>query len=122
MQDLDLTTSQYGIGAGLFFVGYSTFQIPSQMILRVVGAPIWLSIIVTTWGITASCMAAVKNEISFYFVRLVLGFAEAGSFPGHWYYLTRFYPDEHITIPFSITDSAIMIAQVCVLQRFLCLC
>lgn len=82
------------------------------MILHTVGAPTWLAIIVTVWGITAACMAAVTDEVSFYIVRLVLGFAEAGSFPAYWYYLTRFYPDKHITIPYSITDSAIMIAQV----------
>jgi hypothetical protein len=93
-------------------VGYSTFQLPSQMILHKVGAPMWLAVIVTIWGITAACMASVTNEQSFYIVRLVLGFAEAGSFPGYWYYLTLFYPDKHITIPFTITDSAIMIAQV----------
>jgi MFS family permease len=113
VQDLDLTTAQYGVGSGLFFVGYSTFQLPSQIILRRVGAPMWLAIIVTVWGMTAACMAAVTDEASFYTVRLVLGFAEAGSFPAYWFYLTRFYPDKHITIPYSITDSAIMIAQVC---------
>lgn len=112
-QDLNLTTEQYGIGSGLFFLGYSSFQVPSQLILRKVGAPQLLAIIVTIWGITAACMAAITDEESFYIVRLVLGFAEAGSFPAYWYYLTRFYPDKHITLPFSITDSAIMIAQVC---------
>jgi MFS transporter, ACS family, tartrate transporter len=83
------------------------------MILRKVGAPMWLAIIVTIWGMTAACMAAITDAASFYTVRLLLGFAEAGSFPGYWFYLTRFYPDKHITIPYSITDSAIMIAQVC---------
>ena len=117
-QDLNLTTAQYGVGSGLFFVGYSTFQLPSQMILRTVGAPVWLAIIVTIWGITAACMATVTDEVSFYIARLVLGFAEAGSFPAYWYYLTRFYPDKHITLPYSITDSAIMIAQVCAPKVF----
>ena len=111
-QDLQLTQPEYGAGAGLFFIGYAFFQIPSQIILRRVGAPIWLSVIVSIWGVVACCMAAIQGEESFYAVRLVLGVAESGSFPGYWFYLTKFYPDKHITLPYSITDSAIMIAQV----------
>lgn len=104
--------AEYGIGSGLFFVGYTTFQIPSQLIVRSVGAPAWLAVIVTIWGITAASMAAITSPYSFYIVRMLLGFAEAGSFPGYWYYLTHFYPDSRITLPFAVTDSAIMVAQV----------
>jgi MFS transporter, ACS family, 4-hydroxyphenylacetate permease len=82
------------------------------MIVQKVGAPKWLAIIVTIWGMTAACTAAVQDQATLYTVRLILGFAEAGSFPAYWFYLTRFYPDKHIAIPFSITDSAIMLAQV----------
>jgi sugar phosphate permease len=109
--DLQLTQSEYGTGAGLFFVGYATMQIPSQIILRHVGAPLWLCIIVTVWGGVACAMAGISNKESFYVVRLLLGIAEAGSFPAGWYYLTKFYPDKYIALPYSITDSAIMIAQ-----------
>lgn len=104
--------AEYGMGSGLFFVGYTTFQIPSQLIVRYVGAPTWLAVIVTIWGITAASTAAVTNVTSFYILRTLLGFAEAGSFPGYWYYLTHFYPDSRITLPYAVTDSAIMVAQV----------
>lgn len=110
--DLGLTQQQYGLGAGLFFVGYSLCQVPSQLVLRHVGAPIWLAAIVTAWGVIASCMASVRGPATFYALRLLLGAAESGSFPGCWFYLTRFYPDRHITLPYSVTDSAIMFAQV----------
>jgi hypothetical protein len=111
-QDLNLTQEEYGIGAGLFFVGYTTCQIPSQLVLQHIGAPNWLGVIVTVWGVIACFMAAVRSPTSFYVVRLMLGAAEAGSFPGSWYYLTKFYPDNHIALPYSITDSAIMVSQV----------
>jgi MFS family permease len=110
--DLHLTQEEYGIGAGLFFVGYTFCQVPSQLVLQHVGAPRWLGVIVTTWGVVACCMAAIRNQASFYVVRLILGAAEAGSFPGYWFYLTKFYPDNHIALPYSITDSAIMVSQV----------
>lgn len=58
-------------------------------------------------------MAAITSPQTFYIVRMLLGVAEAGSFPGYWYYLTYFYPDSRITLPFAVTDSAVMVAQVC---------
>lgn len=87
--DLQLSQKEYGTGAGLFFVGYAFFQIPSQLVLRRVGAPVWLAAIVTMWGAVACCMAAIQGEVSFYALRLILGVAESGNFPGYWYYLTK---------------------------------
>jgi MFS family permease len=113
-QDLNLTQSEFGTGTGVFFIGYALFQIPSQIALRSIGAPLWLATIVTLWGCIACGMAGVTGSTSFYITRLLLGVTEAGCFPATWYCLTQFYPDKYITLPFSITDSAIMVAQVCV--------
>jgi MFS transporter, ACS family, tartrate transporter len=109
---LHLLPAQYGMGSGLFFLGHSVCQLPSQLVVRKVGAPYWLSFIVAAWGITACCMAAVTGEASFYAVRTLLGAAEAGSRPAYWYYLAGFYPDSHIALPYAITESAIMVTQV----------
>ena len=111
--DLHLTEVQYGIGAGVFFIAYALFQVPSQICLRHVGAPRWLAAIVVAWGAVASAMAAAHNPATFYTLRLLLGVTEAGNFPGYWYYLTSFFPDKHITQAFSISESGIQFASVC---------
>ncbi|MFC4949669.1 MFS transporter [Pseudonocardia sp. GCM10023141] len=90
--DLGLSAAAYGLGAGLFFIGYFVFEVPSNVILHKVGARIWIARIMITWGIVASATAFVAGEISFYIVRFVLGVAEAGFFPGIILYLTYWFP------------------------------
>lgn len=90
---IGLTPESYGLGAGIFFVGYFFFEIPSNLILRRVGAPIWLFRIALTWGICCMAMALVVGEKSFYLLRFLLGAAEAGFIPGLLYYLTYWYPN-----------------------------
>ncbi|GAA3236432.1 MFS transporter [Pseudonocardia petroleophila] len=90
--DLGLSAAAYGLGAGLFFVGYFFFEIPSNVILHRVGARLWIARIMVTWGIVASATAFVTNEIGFYVVRFLLGVAEAGFFPGIILYLTYWFP------------------------------
>jgi D-galactonate transporter len=90
--DLGLSAAAYGFGAGLFFIGYFFFEVPSNVILHRVGARLWIARIMVTWGIIASATAFVQGEISFYVVRFLLGVAEAGFFPGIILYLTYWFP------------------------------
>ncbi|MFE6612255.1 MFS transporter [Amycolatopsis sp. NPDC057786] len=90
--DLGISSAAYGLGAGLFFVGYFFFEVPSNVILHKVGARIWIARIMVTWGIVASATAFIQGEISFYIVRVLLGIAEAGFFPGIILYLTYWFP------------------------------
>ena len=90
--DLGIGAAAYGLGAGLFFIGYALFEVPSNMLLQRVGARVWLTRIMFTWGIVATCMAFVQNETQFYILRFLLGVAEAGFFPGVIYYFTRWLP------------------------------
>lgn len=90
--DLGIGAAAYGFGAGLFFIGYALFEVPSNILLQKVGARIWLTRIMCTWGITATLMAFIQNETHFYILRFLLGVAEAGFFPGVIYYFTRWLP------------------------------
>lgn len=74
----------YGMGSGLFFLGYAAFQIPSNLILRKVGGANWLSFIVLMWGICATSFSMVRTVRGFYALRLLLGITEAGAIPGMW--------------------------------------
>ena len=82
---LGFTEHIYGVGASIFFVGYSICQIPSNLILVRVGAPIWLSVLIVSWGIVATAFAAINGKWMFYILRLLLGATESGTFPGMWY-------------------------------------
>lgn len=86
--DLGLSAAAYGLGAGLFFVAYAGFEIPSNLILSRVGARLWIFRIMITWGIVSVCMVFVTGQTSFYIMRMLLGVAEAGFFPGIVYYLS----------------------------------
>ncbi|WP_346103526.1 MFS transporter [Pseudonocardia alni] len=90
--DLGLSAAAYGLGAGLFFIGYFFFEVPSNVILHRVGARIWIARIMVTWGVVASSTAFIQGEIGFYVVRVLLGIAEAGFFPGIILYLTYWFP------------------------------
>jgi MFS family permease len=90
--DLGIDLEAYGFGAGLFFVGYALFEVPSNVLLQRVGARAWLARITLTWGIAATLMAFLRNPQQFYTLRFLLGVAEAGFFPGVIYYFTRWLP------------------------------
>src|SRR5689334_21354191 len=91
-QDLGLSSSAYGFGAGIFFVGYALFEVPSNLILVRVGARRWIARIAITWGLIAAAMMFVRTPVQFYVLRLLLGFAEAGFVPGIIYYLSLWFP------------------------------
>jgi ACS family tartrate transporter-like MFS transporter len=91
-EDLGLTAAQYGWGAGLLFLGYSFFELPSNLALERFGARRWLARIMITWGLIGCAMAVVQGPFSFYMLRFLLGVAEAGLFPGVILYLTYWLP------------------------------
>jgi MFS family permease len=92
--DLGISAAAYGLGAGLFFLTYAAFEIPSNLIMHRVGARFWITRIMVTWGALSVAMAFVTGETSFYVMRLLLGAAEAGLFPGVMLYLTYWFGRE----------------------------
>jgi sugar phosphate permease len=95
--DFGISAAAYAFGAGLFFVGYAVFEIPSNILLHKVGARWWLARIMVTWGIVAACFVFVQGPISFYVLRFLLGVTEAGFFPGVILYLTYWVPARHLS-------------------------
>lgn len=96
-KELGLSATVYSLGAGIFFIGYFLFEVPSNLILAKVGARSWIARIMVTWGIISASFAFVQGEMSFYILRFLLGAAEAGFFPGVIYYLTKFFPSAYRT-------------------------
>ncbi len=91
-EDLGFTPTIFGAGAGIFFIGYLLFEVPSNLALQRFGARIWIARIMISWGLVASAMALVSGTTSFYVMRFLLGVAEAGFFPGIILYLTYWFP------------------------------
>ncbi|CAK9888699.1 MULTISPECIES: MFS transporter [Pseudomonas] len=92
--DLGISAAAYGLGAGLFFLTYALSEVPSNLIMHKVGARFWIARIMVTWGLISAAMAFVQGETSFYVLRLLLGIAEAGLFPGVMLYLTYWFGRE----------------------------
>lgn len=92
MGDLRFSDSIYGLGAGIFFIGYFLFEIPSNIILHKVGARVWICRVLVSWGIVSGCTALVSTPGEFYTVRFLLGVAEGGFFPGMLLYFTYWFP------------------------------
>src|ERR1700681_3119572 len=81
-KEIGLTATQFGYGAGIFFLGYCFFEIPSNIALYRYGARIWMARIMITWGVISAATILTRGPLSFYFLRFLLGLAEAGFFPG----------------------------------------
>jgi ACS family tartrate transporter-like MFS transporter len=94
-QDIGLSPAAYGFGAGIFFLGYFMFEVPSNLILERVGARLWIARVMVTWGVISGAMAFVQGPTSFYVLRFLLGAAEAGFFPGIILYLSYWFPARH---------------------------
>lgn len=90
--DLAMTAEMYGIAAGIFYISYIIFEVPSNVILTRVGAKLWIARIMVTWGIVAAGMSLVQTANQLYVMRFLLGIAEAGFTPGIIYYLSCWYP------------------------------
>jgi len=91
-QQFNLSESVYGLGSGIFFIGYFIFEIPSNVMLHKVGAGRWIARIMVSWAVLSAAMMFVNSALSFYIVRFLLGVAEAGFFPGIILYLTYWFP------------------------------
>ena len=94
LKDLSLSDAAFATGAGIFFIGYFFFEVPSNVLLKKFGARMWIARIMISWGVISACMIFVKGEWSFYAMRFLLGLAEAGFFPGVIFYLTLWYPSK----------------------------
>jgi ACS family tartrate transporter-like MFS transporter len=90
-RDLHFSASVYGFGAGLFFLSYAACEIPANLMLLRFGARLWIARIMITWGLLSAVMVLISKPWEFYLVRLLLGAAEAGFFPGVVYYLTVWF-------------------------------
>jgi ACS family tartrate transporter-like MFS transporter len=111
-RDLGFGPAVYGLGAGIFFLGYCLFEVPSNLVLYRTGARIWIARIMVTWGLAASAMMLVRTPASFYVLRFLLGVAEAGFFPGIIYYLTHWYPARERARAYAWFLSAIPVCGV----------
>ncbi|MEX3979749.1 MFS transporter [Paraburkholderia sp. EG287A] len=94
LKDLGFSETVYGLGAGIFFIGYFIFEVPSNIILHKVGARIWIARVMITWAIISGLMMFATTPAMFYTLRFLLGLAEAGLFPGVILYLTYWFPAE----------------------------
>jgi MFS family permease len=94
-RDLGLSDTVYGIGAGIFFIGYFAFEVPANILLQRIGARLWLGSLMVMWGMVSACTAFVRSAGGFYAIRLLLGLVESGFFPGVILYLTFWYTRKH---------------------------
>jgi len=108
-ENLGFSESMYGLGAGVFFISYFIFEVPSNLIMQRVGARLWLARIMITWGLISSTMMFVRGPYSFYTLRFLLGMAEAGFAPGILLYLTYWLPVRHQAkaVAWFLTSTAI---------------
>jgi D-galactonate transporter len=110
--DLQMSNAAYGLGAGIFFIGYFLFEVPSNLILHRVGARRWIARIMVTWGLLSAAMAYTTGPLSFYAIRFLLGVAEAGFFPGIILYLTYWFPADRRGRVVAMFLAAIPVAGV----------
>jgi ACS family tartrate transporter-like MFS transporter len=108
-RDLGLSASVFGLGSGIFFIGYFLFEVPSNLIMERTGARFWMARIMVSWGLVSAGMVFMRGPASFYTLRLLLGLAEAGFFPGMILYLTYWFPrrDHARAIALFMTANAV---------------
>lgn len=109
-EPLGLTPTMFGLAAGLFFIGYVLFEVPSNFALKRFGARIWIARIMITWGAICVGTAWVQGATSLYIMRFLLGVAEAGFYPGILFYISLFVPKQHLTRAFSLFQLGIPIS------------
>src|SRR3989449_1797072 len=112
LSDLRFSETVYGLGAGIFFIGYFLFEIPSNIILHRVGARLWIARVMLTWGVISAAMVFVTCATGFYILRFLLGVAEAGFFPGVILYLTYWYPSDRRAAIIALFMTGIPVAGV----------
>jgi MFS transporter, ACS family, tartrate transporter len=111
-QALGLSASAYGFGAGIFFLSYTLFEVPSNVILARIGARLWIARIMITWGVVSSAMMFARGAGDFYVLRFLLGAAEAGFFPGMIFYLTRWFPTRERARTIAAFMTATLVAGI----------
>jgi len=112
LSDLRFSETIYGLGAGIFFLGYFLFEIPSNIILHKVGARLWIARVMLTWAVISAAMVFVRSATGFYVLRFLLGVAEAGFFPGVILYLTYWFPSARRARIIALFMTGIPIAGV----------
>jgi sugar phosphate permease len=112
VKDLSLSDAAFATGAGIFFIGYFFFEVPSNILLKKFGARAWIARIMISWGVISSLMMFVHSERMFYVMRFLLGIAEAGFFPGIIFYLTLWYPSRLRSTRTALFVSAIAVSGV----------
>ncbi|WP_030812237.1 MFS transporter [Streptomyces sp. NRRL F-2799] len=110
--DLGFSEASYGLGAGLFFIGYFLFEVPSNLLLQRVGARTWIARIMISWGVVSAAFVFVTNEATFYALRFLLGAAEAGFYPGVILYCTYWFPSHRRARVIAMFMSAIPVAGI----------
>ena len=109
---IGITQTIFGLGAGIFFLGYFIAEVPSNVLLHRFGARIWIARIMITWGIIAALMGFIQNGTQFIVLRFLLGIAEAGFFPGVIFYLTLWFPARYRARVFATFYLGLPIAQI----------
>lgn len=110
--DLKFNGATYGLGAGLFFLGYCLCQLPSNLVLQRIGARRWIGALAIAWGAVAAGMLFIRGATAFYLLRFLLGAIEAGFFPGMILYVTRWYPETERARAVARFMTAIPVAQI----------
>ncbi|MGF6753425.1 MFS transporter [Paraburkholderia sp. GAS42] len=111
-QDLAFSETVFGLGAGVFFIGYFLFELPSNILMHKLGARIWIARIMITWGIMSALFVFVKTPMQFYVLRFLLGLAEAGFYPGVILYLTYWFPSHRRAKIIAVFMSAIPVSGI----------
>lgn len=111
-QDLGFSETVFGLGAGVFFLGYFLFELPSNLLMHKIGARIWIARIMITWGLMSAAFIFVKTPTQFYAMRFLLGLAEAGFYPGVILYLTYWFPAHRRGKIVAVFMSAIPVAGI----------
>ncbi|MFL9880174.1 MFS transporter [Herbaspirillum rhizosphaerae] len=110
--DLGFSETVFGLGAGVFFIGYFLFEVPSNILMHKVGARVWIARIMITWGILSAGFMYVETPMQFYVLRFLLGLAEAGFYPGIILYLTYWYPSHRRAKVIAVFMSGIPVAGI----------
>jgi len=110
--DLGFSETVFGLGAGVFFIGYFLFEVPSNILMHKVGARIWIARIMLTWGVLSAAFMFVATPTQFYVLRFLLGLAEAGFYPGIILYLTYWYPSHRRAKVIAVFMSGIPVAGI----------
>jgi D-galactonate transporter len=110
--DLGFSEAAFGLGAGVFFIGYFLFEVPSNLLLQKVGARVWIARIMITWGVLSAGFMFVQTEMQFYVMRFLLGLAEAGFYPGVILYCTYWFPSQRRAKVIAMFMSAIPMAGI----------